>query len=281
MASPTRKAVRSRAAPLTGPLPLPTETTALARAFSCSHVWTREQLGWWFPHDTPTILCRRLQRLSSRGILDRLRLTRAVGSGQYAYFLTKLGSQLLLGPALARPRGHAAQDLFHSLGISRFYLALQHDLEKQQAELFHWWGQAASLCYLDGRAGAYVNPDAAFLLESDVEQLFLFEYDRAPGTSGVTQFLNKLARYLRYYEARTYRTHLGTGALQPTLLCLFEDLGRLERIRDRAHVLLNSAQSVRPTVLFGQPNAVDRPLGPWWITHDDVSRYSLLDQRLR
>jgi len=204
-----------------------------------------------------------------------------VGSGQYAYFLTKLGSQLLLGPALARPHGHAAQDLFHSLGISRFYLALQQDLKAEQAELFQWWGQAASLCYLDGRAGAYVNPDAAFLLGSDVEQLFLFEYDRAPGSSGVTQFLNKLARYLRYYETHTYRTHLGTGALQPMLLCLFEDTGRLERVRDRARVILNAAPSLQPTVLFGSPDAVERPLGPWWVTPDDATPYSLLDQRLR
>jgi hypothetical protein len=204
-----------------------------------------------------------------------------VGSGQYAYFLTWLGSQLLLGPALARPRGHAAQDLFHSLGISRFYLALHRHLEEQQAQLLQWWGQAAALCYLDGRAGAYVNPDAAFLLGSDVEQLFLLEYDRAPGTSGTTQFLNKLSRYLRYYETRAYRAHLGTGALQPMLLCLFEAVGRLERVRDRARTILDAAPSVHPTVLFGLPDAVDRPLGSWWLTPHDPTPCSLLDRHLR
>jgi hypothetical protein len=276
-----RKAVRSRPAPLVGPLPLPAEADILARAFGCSLVWTRAQLGHWFPQDSPTILCRRLQRLSSRGILDRLRLTSAAGSGQYAYFLTRLGSQLLLGPTVARPRGHIAQDLFHSLGVSRFYLALQAQLEPADAELLQWWGQAASLCYLDGRAGAYVNPDAAFLLGSRVEQLFLLEYDRAPSTSGATQFLNKLYRYLRYYEDRVYRAHLGTGSLQPILLCLFEDADRLERIRDRARAILDSTPAAHPTVLFGVPQAIDQPLGPWWVTPHDSDPCSLLDERLR
>lgn len=210
-----------------------------------------------------------------------MRLTSAAGSGQYAYFLSRLGSQLLLGPTLARPRGHIAQDLFHSLGVSRFYLALSGQLELADAELLQWWGQAASLCYLDGRAGAYVNPDAAFLLGSQVEQLFLLEYDRAPSTSGATQFLNKLYRYLRYYEGRVYRVHLGTGPLQPILLCLFEDVDRLERIRDRTRVILENAPATHPTVVFGLPEAVNQPLGPWWVTPYDAAPCSLMDERLR
>ena len=48
------------------------------------------------------------------------------------------------------------------LGISAFYLQLQAALQSIQGELLQWWGQAASLCYLDAHGGPYVNPDAAF-----------------------------------------------------------------------------------------------------------------------
>jgi hypothetical protein len=257
------------------------EAEMLARVFTTSPAWSREQLGFWFPNDSPTTLCRRLTRLVSRGILTRLRLSTSRGSGQYAYFLSRSGSKLLLGSAAVAPRGIPGHDLYHSLGVSEFYLRLHADLEGSGGELLQWWGQAASLCYLNGRGGPYINPDAAFLVGHRVEQLYLFEYDRAPNSAGVTQFLNKLDRYMRYYERRIYLHHLGQGGLRPLLVCLFADQPRMQRILDRVAAMFERPRSRRPTMLFGAGPAAHAPLETVWIELDSGLAVSLIDQRLR
>ena len=236
----------------------------MTRAFTTSLGWSRQQLESWFPADSTVTLCRRLQRFVQRGLLTRTRLGAARGSGQFVYFLSPFGARLLLGSAVMPPRGRSERDLYHSLGISAFYLQLQRALTAHGGELLEWWGQAAAACPLDGRGGSYINPDAAFLLGHDLEQLALLEYDRAPNAASATQFLNKIARYLRYYEHRTYREHLGQGDLQPLLLCLFTDEARLERIQARCRPFLARVGFNRPTMLFGGPAATAAPLAAVW-----------------
>lgn len=221
-----------------------------------------------------------MRRLTERGLLVRLRLSAFRGSGQYVYFLSRSGSPLLFGPTVSPPRGEPGRDLYHSLGLSTFYLTLQTALKGIHGELVSWWGQAAAACPLDAGHAPYINPDAAFLIAHRWEQLCLLEYDRSPNAAGASQFLSKITRYLRYYEQRTYCTHLGQGSLKPLLLCLFEDQARMERVLERSRVILERLRSNQPTLLFGSQPAIRHPLGPVWHDLADAQPLSLLHPSL-
>lgn len=253
----------------------------LARAFSTSPAWSRRQFEHWFPHDAPATLSRRLTRLHEQGVLERWRLSASQGSGQYVYGLSRVGTAMVLGDAVARPRGQSGWDRYHSLGISDFYLTLSASLDAAGGELIAWWGQAAAACPVDVGAASYINPDAAFLIGQRSEQLVLFEYDRAPAAAGSTQFLSKLLRYLRYYDRRSYRGHLVDDALVPILVCLFTDENRMSRIRSRCQALFTRARSLTPATLFGATAAARHPLGTVWLRPDDTHPISWLDASLQ
>jgi len=257
------------------------EATALARAFTISLAWTREQLAIWFPQDSVVTLCRRLQRNTDRGVLTRIRLPATRGSGQYVYFLSPWGSRVLLGPAVTPPRGAPGRDIYHSLGITNFYLALTAALRAIDGEMIQWWGQAGAACPLGAAGGTYVNPDAAFLIGHRWEQLCLLEYDRAPNSAGATQWLNKISRYLRYYSDRLYRVQFGGTPLRPILLCLFADEDRGQRLLERTRQVLAHSRTPRPTILFGASTAANQPLGQVWRALDSESQCSLLDDALQ
>lgn len=272
---PTRRAV-----PVAdGPLPSMAELDALARAFAVAPAMTREQLEHWFAGDSTAALCRRLTRLTDRGVLVRSRLATGRGAAPFAYALSRRGSSAVFGDAVHHGSGQLGRDIRHSLGIADFYLRLDAGLRRVDGELLAWWGQAGALAHL-GSGRAYVNPDGAFLLGHSVEQLFLLEYDRVPNSAGATRFLEKLARYRRYYEQRVYRDQFGVGSLRPALLCLFDDAERMQRVRARARRLLASAVAPLP-VLFGDVHAWQSPVEPTWYELTAESPVSIIDDRFR
>jgi hypothetical protein len=260
------------------------EVELLATIFAVAPCWTRPQLQAWFTRDSDVTLCRRLKRLTDRGVLARRRLTATQGSGPYAYAVGRAGRVLLSG-ARACPRGDSSStrlegDLYHSLGIANFYVQLDQALRLIDGEILAWWGEAAAICPVGPNERAYVNPDAAILIAHDHEQLCLLEYDRAPDAAGITAFMAKLARYRRYYERRAYRDHLGTGHLRPILLCLFADRARMERVRRRTTALLAATHRSSPTILFGGTEAAMRPTDPVWYRPEQDEPLTLLDARL-
>jgi hypothetical protein len=278
MTPSTRKVV-----PVAAPGPLaPVEDIAiLAEAFSVSPAWSRSQLQFWFGRDSAATLARRLTRLTQRGIVERRRIAASSGSGQYVYFLSRLGTTVVFGSAVARRKGRPGWDVYHSLGLTEFFLTLDAALRALDGELITWWGQAAASCPIESSSGSYVNPDAAFLIGHAWEQYFLLEYDRAPRAAGLIQFTNKLLRYLRYYDRRAYRGHLNHENIAPLLLCLFEDEARMQRIRQRCSQILARTHGQVPTMLFGGIDAARLPLSPAWYLPDVNEPVSLLDERLR
>lgn len=238
----------------------------------------------WFPRDSDVTLCRRLRRLTDRGVLARRRLTATQGSGPYAYAVGRAGRVFLSGARAGRRGGSSNTrldgDIYHSLAVADFYLHLDRALRRIDGELIAWWGEAAAICPLGPNERAYVNPDAAFLIAHVHEQLCLLEYDRAPDAAGITAFMAKLARYRRYYERRAYRDHLGTGHLRPILLCLFADRARMERVRQRTVALLAATHRSPPTILFGSAEAAMRPTDPIWYRPEQDEPLTLLDARL-
>lgn len=255
------------------------EQRLLAQAFAVAPALTREQLQHWFAADSVATLCRRLRRLADRGILVRERLGASRGAAPFAYAMSRYGSRAVFGDAIHHGAGRLGRDVYHSLGIVDFHLRLGEAIRRIDGEVLAWWGQSAALAYL-GNGRVYVNPDGAFLLGHRVEQLFLLEYDRAPNAAGATRFLEKLARYRRYYEQRVYRDQFGVGNLRPVLLCLFTDAERMRRVRARAHRLLTSTVTTLP-VLFGGVQAWLSPLEPTWHELVGETPVSIVDDRFR
>lgn len=271
---PTPRAARVAERPFLSP----EEQRLLAQAFAIAPALTRQQLQHWFTADSMVTLCRRLRKLTDRDILVRERLGASRGAAPFAYAMSRHGSRAVFGDAIHHGAGRLGRDIYHSLGIVDFYLRLQEAIRRIDGEVLAWWGQSAALAYL-GNSRVYINPDGAFLLGHSVEQLFLLEYDRAPNAAGATRFLEKLARYRRYYEQRVYRDQFGVGNLRPTLLCLFDDAERMKRVHARARRFLTSTVTTLP-VLFGDVHAGLSPVTPTWYELIAESPMSMIDNRL-
>lgn len=286
MPSKTRKAAGAGGPDRTQRTPITphNEAELLATIFAVAPCWTRPQLQSWFPRDSDVTLCRRLRRLTDRGVLARRRLTATQGSGPYAYAVGRAGRVFLNGAHTGRRSSSGGTrlegDLYHSLAVAEFYLQLDHSLRQIDGEILAWWGEAAAICHLGPNERAYVNPDAAFLIGHAREQFCLLEYDRAPDAAGATAFMTKLARYRRYYERRAYRDHLGTGDLRPILLCLFADRARMERVRRRTATFLAATHRSAPTILFGSTRAAKTPFEAVWYAPERDEPLTLLDARL-
>jgi len=230
--------------------------------------------------------CRRLQLLTERGYLARVRLPVAQGSGPYVYRPSKARPATMDGEeglsALRSSRGRrveSAAGLYHGLQVVDFYVALHEGLESVGGRILTWLGEGEARYSLTSQGKRILlSPDAYCLwcFGSD-EGAFFLEWDR--GTESITRLAQKLQQYEAYYRLQAYHDHVGEMGLKPRILIVVPDARRQQKLTHwLASRLGKSGFSALPTILVSnRDKVIAYVMGPIWHTPDSTSCMRLMD----
>lgn len=202
------------------------------------HRWlTRHQLQRLLSMPCVTRINHLLRRLWDHGFLHRLKAITVGGGMQPVYVVGPAGVGLVVahnGLPSSEIRSRIREDaragavlLPHDLEVNDLRIALTHAIERQTGTPLDCW-LTADRCYDVPSRTEVVRPDGYFrILSHDVLSSFFLELDR--GSTTLTRWSQKVARYIQYRESGNYARRYGLERFRVLVMAPSER--RLQELR--------------------------------------------------